>query len=181
MLRIIFAVSWNQHWRKNRALHSLVVVGIDADLLLLGTKRKLTAFQWLQFVVALEVGPAPHPAVDDMGQPLPVGDLQPAVQGAGDGDTATRLSRAAQGLLQLLHGALLLLQFFHQGIHSFLCPFFFLVALFPPEKSLHGGTREGEQTGHVHSDHTGRPLLGARGSRESPNRRDSSSDVSLFT
>lgn len=29
-----------------RALHPLVVVGIDAHLLLLGTERELTAFQW---------------------------------------------------------------------------------------------------------------------------------------
>lgn len=49
-----------------RALHSLIVVGVDADLLLLGTKWELTTFQRLQFMVALEVGPAPHTAINDV-------------------------------------------------------------------------------------------------------------------
>ena len=47
-------------------LHSAVMVWVDADLLLLGTKWELTAFQRLQFMVALEVGPAPHTAINDM-------------------------------------------------------------------------------------------------------------------
>jgi hypothetical protein len=152
VLGIILAVSWNQHRRKNGALYSLVVVGVDADLLLLGTERKLTALQWLQFMVALKVGPAPHPAVNDMGQSLPVGHLQPAVQRAGNGDTVTRLPRAAQRLLQLLHSPFLFLQFFHQSINSFLCPFFFFVTLLPPKKSLHCWTCEGKQACHIHSD-----------------------------
>lgn len=35
VLRIVLAVPRNQHRRENRALHSLIVVGVDADLLLL--------------------------------------------------------------------------------------------------------------------------------------------------
>lgn len=132
------------------AFYSLIVVGVDAHLLLLGAEGKLTAFQRLQFVVALKVGPAPHAAVDDMRQPLPVGDLQSAVQGAGNGDAVTGLARAAQGLFQFLHGTLLFLQFFHQSINGLLCPFFFLVTLFPAKKSLHSWTCEGKQTCHVH-------------------------------
>lgn len=144
MLRVIFTVSRDQHWRKNGALHSLIVVGIDAHLLLLGAERKLAAFQWFQFVVALQVGPAPHSAVNDVRQSLAVGNLQPAVQGAGDGDAVAGLPRAAQGLFQFLHGPLLFLQFFHQSIHRFLCPLLLFVALLPPEKSLHGRTCEGK-------------------------------------
>ena len=127
-----------------RAFYALIVVGVDAHLLLLGAEGKLAALQGFQFMVALQVGPAPHAAVDDMWQPLPVGDLQPAVQGAGDGDAVTGLARAAQGLFQFLHGTLLFLQFFHQGINGFLCPLFFLITLFPAKKSLHSWTCEGK-------------------------------------
>lgn len=132
VLRVILTVPGNQHGRQDGALHSLVVVRVDADLLLLGTERKLTTLQRLQFMVALEVRPAPHAAINDVRQSLAVGHLQPAIQGAGNGDTAARLPRAAQGLLQLFHGPFLFLQFFHQSIHGFLRPFFFLVTLFPP-------------------------------------------------
>lgn len=178
MLRVIFAVSWNQHGRKNGAFHSLVVVGVDADLLLLGTKRKLAAFQWFQFMVALQVGPAPHAAVDDMGQSLPVGDLQSAIQRTGNGDTVTRLPWATQGLLQLLHGTFLFLQFFHQSIDSFLSPFLLLIALFPPQKSLHSWAREGEQTCHIHGDRSG----SGEGEESSPwTLGAGSSGVSLLT
>lgn len=88
-------------------------------------------------MMALEVGPAPHAAINDMRQSLPVGHLQPAIQGARNGDTVTRLPGAAQGLLQLFHGPFLLLQFLHQSVHSLLRPFLFFVALFPPKESLH--------------------------------------------
>ena len=91
------------------AFYSLIVVGVDAHLLLLGAEGKLTAFQRLQFVVALKVGPAPHAAVDDVRQPLPVGDLQSAVQGAGNGHALAGLPWAAERPLQLIHGSFLLL------------------------------------------------------------------------
>lgn len=110
-------------------------------------------------MVALKVRPAPHTAVDDVRQPLPVGDLQPAIQGAGNGDTVTWLPWAAQGLFQFLHGTFLFLQFFHQSINSFLCPLFFLITLFPPKESLHSWACEGKQTCHIHNDRTRYKLL----------------------
>lgn len=63
-------------WR----LHSSVVVRVDADVLLLGAEGELTALQGFQLVVGLQVRPAPDPAVDDVGEALPVGHLQPSVQ-----------------------------------------------------------------------------------------------------
>lgn len=56
------------------------MVGVDTDVLLLGAEGELTALQGFQLVVGLQVRPAPDPAVDDMGQTLPVGHLQPSVQ-----------------------------------------------------------------------------------------------------
>lgn len=47
VLRVVLAVPRNQHRWENGALHSLIVVGIDADFLLLGTKWELAAFQRL--------------------------------------------------------------------------------------------------------------------------------------
>lgn len=96
-------------WALTRTLHAFVVVGIDAHLLLLGAKRELTTLKWLELMVALQVRPAPHTTVDDVRQPLAVRHLKAAIQGAWDGDTAARLARAAQRLLQLLHGTLFLL------------------------------------------------------------------------
>ena len=92
-------------WR----LHAAVMVWVDADLLLLGAEGELTAFQGLQLMMGLQVWPAPHAAVDDMGQPLAVGHLQSSIQGPGDGDTLARLAWAAQRPLQLIHGSFLLL------------------------------------------------------------------------
>ena len=65
------------------------MVGVDADVLLLGAEGELAAVQGLELVVRLQVGPAPHAAVDDVGQALPVGHLKPAVQRAGDGHALT--------------------------------------------------------------------------------------------
>lgn len=63
------------------------MVGVDADVFLLGAKGELAALQGFELVVGLQVRPAPHPAVDDVGQTLPVGHLQPAVQRARNGHT----------------------------------------------------------------------------------------------
>ena len=60
------------------------MVGVDADVLLFSPEGELAAVQGLELVVGLKVGPAPHPAVDDVGEALSVGHLQPPVQGAGD-------------------------------------------------------------------------------------------------
>ena len=48
----------------------------DADLHLLGGEGVLAQVQRLELVVGLEVGPAPHPAVDHVRQPLAVRHLQ---------------------------------------------------------------------------------------------------------
>lgn len=63
-------------------LHPLVVVGVDADLILLEVEGILTGLDGAQLVVAVEVRPPPQAAVDNMGKALPVGDLQAAVQGS---------------------------------------------------------------------------------------------------
>lgn len=57
-------------------LDPLVVVGVDADFLLFGRERVLADLEWFQFVVALQVGPAPHAAIDDVWQALAVGHLR---------------------------------------------------------------------------------------------------------
>lgn len=57
-------VPGHEHGGQNGALDTLVVVRIDADFLLFGGKGKLTEFEWFEFVVALQVGPTPHTAVD---------------------------------------------------------------------------------------------------------------------
>lgn len=62
------------------SLHPPVVVGVNTDVFLLGAEGELTALQGFQLVVGLQVGPAPHSAVDDVGQALPVGHLQPPIQ-----------------------------------------------------------------------------------------------------
>lgn len=62
-------------------LHPLVVVGIHADLVLLHVEGELTQLHGPQLMVAVKVRPSPQAAVDDMGEPLPVGHLQPAIQG----------------------------------------------------------------------------------------------------
>lgn len=58
------------------------MVRVDADLVLLEVEGILTGLNGTQLVVAVEVGPPPQAAVDDMGKPLPVGDLQAAVEGS---------------------------------------------------------------------------------------------------
>lgn len=63
------------------------MVGVDADVLLLGAKGEFATLQCFELVMGLEVRPAPHAAVDNMGQALSVGHLQPAVQRARDGHT----------------------------------------------------------------------------------------------
>ena len=62
------------------SLHTPVVIRVDADVLLLRAEGELAALEGFELVVGLQVRPAPHPAVDHMGQTLPVGHLQPPVQ-----------------------------------------------------------------------------------------------------
>lgn len=58
------------------------MVGVDADLILLEVEGVLAGLDGAQLVVAVEVRPSPQAAVDNMGEPLPVGDLQAPVQGS---------------------------------------------------------------------------------------------------
>uniref|UniRef100_A0A147BU34 Uncharacterized protein n=1 Tax=Ixodes ricinus TaxID=34613 RepID=A0A147BU34_IXORI len=127
------------------------MVGVDANLLLLGREGVLAALQGFQLVVALQVGPPPHPAVDDVRQALAVRHLQPAVEGAGDGDALGRLAGAREGLLEVLDGPLALLQLLDERVHRLLGPFLLLIPLLPAQQLLHRGAREREeavQRGH---------------------------------
>lgn len=119
-----------------RALYTVVVVWIDADLLLFGAKGIFTPLQGFQLMVGLKVRPAPHSTVDNVRKPFPVRNLQPAIQGSWNGNALAGLTGAAQGFLQVFHGALLLFQLFHKCIHSLFCPFLFLVSLLPPKQPL---------------------------------------------
>lgn len=95
------------------SLHPAVVIGVNAHLFLLGAKWELTALQRLQLVMGLEIRPAPHAAVNNMGQTLAVGHLQPPIQRPGNCHTFAGLPWTAEGPLQLIHGSFLLLQFLH--------------------------------------------------------------------
>jgi len=108
-LGVIFTVPWHEDRRQHWSLHPAVVIGVNAHLFLLGAKWELTALQRLQLVVRLEVRPAPHSAINDMGQTLAVGHLQPPVQGPGNCHTFAGLPWTAEGPLQLIHGSFLLL------------------------------------------------------------------------
>ena len=59
------------------------MVGVDTHLVLLGVEGELTQVDGAQLVVGLQVWPTPQAAVDDMGQPLPVGHLQTTIQRPG--------------------------------------------------------------------------------------------------
>ena len=79
------------------------MVRVDADVFLLGAEGELAAIERLQLVVGLQVRPAPHPAVDDVGQTLPVGHLQPPVQRARNRHTlAFRLNSNDSNQVDLL-------------------------------------------------------------------------------
>lgn len=70
---------WHQYWREDRALDSLVVVRVDANFFLLGAEGVLAQLEGFELVVALEVGPAPHATVYDVGEAFTVRDLQPPI------------------------------------------------------------------------------------------------------
>ena len=57
-------------------LHPLVVVGVDADFILLGVEGKFTVVDSPQLMVGLQVWPAPQATVDDMRKTFSVGDLE---------------------------------------------------------------------------------------------------------
>lgn len=63
-------------------LHPLVMVGVDADFVLLEMKGILTCLNSAQLMMAVKIWPSPQSAVDNMGKPLPVRYLQAAIQGS---------------------------------------------------------------------------------------------------
>lgn len=62
-------------------LHPLVMVGVDAHLVLFQVKGILAGLHGPQLVVAVQVWPSPQATVEDMGEALPMGHLQTAIQG----------------------------------------------------------------------------------------------------
>ncbi|RNA23061.1 hypothetical protein BpHYR1_008687 [Brachionus plicatilis] len=69
----------HNHWRKNWNVDSFVVERVDADFVLFGLERKLTAGNGPELVVRLQVGPAEYAAVDDVWKTFAMRDLQSAV------------------------------------------------------------------------------------------------------
>ncbi len=63
-------------WR----LHPLVVVGVNADFILLEVEGVLAGLDGTQLVMAVQVGPSPQAAVDDMRKSFAVRNLQTPVQ-----------------------------------------------------------------------------------------------------
>ena len=63
-----------------RRLHSLVVVGVDTHFVLFEVEGELAGVDCPQLVVAVQVGPSPQAAVDDVRQALAVGHLETPVQ-----------------------------------------------------------------------------------------------------
>lgn len=55
------------------------MVGVDAHLFLVPTEGILADVERLQLMVALQVWPSPHTAVDDVGKAFSVGDLKAAI------------------------------------------------------------------------------------------------------
>ena len=58
-----------------RRHHPLIVVGVDADVVILEVKGELAELDVLQFVL-VEIRPAPEASVDDMGESLPPCNLE---------------------------------------------------------------------------------------------------------
>lgn len=79
VLRVELAVSRHQNRRKYWTFNSFVVIGVDADFFLFGAKGILAHLEWFELMMGLQVRPAPHTAVDDMWEALPVRHLQPPV------------------------------------------------------------------------------------------------------
>lgn len=56
------------------------MVGVDAHFVLLQVEGVLAGVNGPQLVVAVEVGPSPQAAVDDVGQALAMGHLETPIQ-----------------------------------------------------------------------------------------------------
>ena len=124
------------------------MVRVDAHFLVVPAERKLADVQWLELVVALEVRPTPHAAVDDVRKAFSVRHLESAVEASRDGNTICRRVGLREGFLELLQGTLLLLELLHERIDGFLGPLLVLVALFPAQKSFDGRRRKRYHSRH---------------------------------
>ena len=133
-----------------RTFNSLVVVGINADFFLFLAKCIVTTVQCFEFMVTLEVRPAPDPTVYNMWKSLPVGNLKASVERPRNRHTLAELAGAREGSFQLLHGPLLLLELLDERVHRFLRPFLLLVALLPTQQTLHHWASKGKQACHRH-------------------------------
>ena len=69
-------VSRHQHWRHHWRLHSLVVVGVDADLHLLAGEGVLAQLQRLELMMRLKIRPAPDSTIDHVRQTFSVRHLE---------------------------------------------------------------------------------------------------------
>ena len=124
------------------------MVRVDAHFFFISGEGKLATVEWLQFMMALQIRPAPHAAVDDVRQTFSVGHLKSSVQASWDGDTLCHGVWLREGLLQLFKGSLLFLELFDERIDGFFCPFIVLISLFPAQQALHGWRRKREQCRH---------------------------------
>jgi len=132
LLLALLRVPRDHNRRQHGILNSHIVVGIDADVLLLGVEWELAKGLGPQLVVALEVRPTPNPTVHDMWKAFSVGNLQPPVKASGDRHALRLLSWATQRSFQLLDGTWSLFQLLHKDVHRLFGPLLLLVALLPP-------------------------------------------------
>lgn len=73
------------------------MVGVDAHFVLLEVEGKFARVDGAQLVVAVQVGPSPQAAVDDVRQPLTVRHLQTSIQRSNPGtQTQERTERRRQ-------------------------------------------------------------------------------------
>lgn len=75
-------IMWNTQQLRTLTwcLHPLVVIGVDTYFILLGVKGKFTVVGSSEFMVGLQIRPAPQAAVDHMRKTFSVGNLQTSIQ-----------------------------------------------------------------------------------------------------
>jgi len=96
-----------------------IVIGVDADDILLGVVGKKAMVYGLELVEVLQVGPAPDITVELVREVLALRDLHAAVLGSRDGHTLRVLVLRDQRLLELVQH-LALGDLLHERLHSLL-------------------------------------------------------------
>lgn len=132
--------------------NTLIVIGIDADLLLFSRIRILAGLQRLQFMVTLQVGPSPDSTIYNMWKSFTMRDLQSAIEWARQCHTFAWCSRIAQSPLKIFECTFLLLEFLDKWVDRLLGPFLFLIALLPTKESLNGRTCKWKEIAEVTDD-----------------------------